>query len=176
MPSLAFRPQDYRPHALKNRGVLRWINPTLAFRAHAVSSNNKGTTPMTYHAAVWIDHQEAKVFHLAAHEVEKDDVHNGAPAHHIHRKADHLRLGKTPLEPDFMKQIAESLVDARAILIAGPGQARTALMSFLEASYPAVAANVWDNQPMDHPTDAQIVAKARTYFAGADRMRRQTTH
>lgn len=131
---------------------------------------------MTYHAAVWVDHQQAKVFHLTAHEVEKDAVHNDAPAHHIHRKADHARLGKTPLEPAFMKEIAELLAGAQAILLAGPGLARTELMAFLKASYPAIADNVWDNQAIDHPTDAQIVAAARSYFGGADRMRRETTH
>ncbi|MGV8830766.1 MAG: translational machinery protein [Devosia sp.] len=131
---------------------------------------------MTYHAAVWIDHQQAKVFHLTAQDVEKDALHNGAPAHHIHRKADHVGLGKTQLETAFMKDVAEALTGAQAILLAGPGQARTELLSFLQASYPAIAANVWDNQAMDHPTDGQIVAAARTYFAGADRMHREPTH
>lgn len=125
---------------------------------------------MTYHATVWIDHQEAKVFHLTAHDVEKDVVHNNAPAHHVHRKADHVRLGKTALEPAFMKEVAETLTDAQAILIAGPGLARTELASFLQASYPAIAGKVWDNQPMDHPSDGQIVAAARSYFSNADRM------
>ncbi|WDQ98584.1 hypothetical protein PSC71_15420 [Devosia sp. J2-20] len=125
---------------------------------------------MTYHAAVWIDHQEAKIFHLTTQDVEKDAVHNGVPNHHVHRKADHLGLGKTALEPAFMTDIADTLVGARAILLAGPGQARIELMRFLEKSHPAIAANVWDNQPMDHPTDPQIVAAARTYFNGADRM------
>ena len=45
---------------------------------------------MTYHAAVWIDHQEAKIFHLTTQDVEKDAVHNSVPNHHVHRKADHL--------------------------------------------------------------------------------------
>jgi stalled ribosome rescue protein Dom34 len=125
---------------------------------------------MTYHAAVWIDHQQAKVFHLTAQDVEKDAVHNSVPNHHVHRKADHVGLGKTQLEPAFMKEVAETLSGAHAILLAGPGEARTELMHFLEKSYPAIAANVWDNQPMDHPTDPQMVAAARSYFATADRM------
>ncbi len=29
---------------------------------------------MTYHAAVWIDHQEAKIFHLTTQDVERSRI------------------------------------------------------------------------------------------------------
>ena len=41
-----------------------------------------------YHACVWIDHQQAKVFGIGADDAEVADIKSDAPHHHIHAKAD----------------------------------------------------------------------------------------
>jgi hypothetical protein len=40
-----------------------------------------------YHAVVWIDHREAKVFHCNATESERATVRSHHPDQHIHHKA-----------------------------------------------------------------------------------------
>ena len=50
---------------------------------------------------------------------------------------------------------------AKAILIVGPGEAKTGFKAWLEHKHPAIAANVWDVQSADHPTEGQLAAMAR---------------
>lgn len=126
---------------------------------------------MSAHICVWVDHREAKIFHVTAEEAEASHVMEHGPQHHLHRRADHVGQGKTGLGAVFMDEIAAALEDARAILVLGPGSARTELKSYLDAKHPALAKKVWDVLPADHPSDAQIVATARSYFHAEERMR-----
>ena len=123
-----------------------------------------------YHACVWIDHREAKIFGIGIEDINETVTSNTHDTHHIHRKADHVRLGKAPLDHAFLKEIADRLEPAKAILIAGPSQAKTELADYLKQHFPAISARVWGVEPMDHPTDAEVVAAARKYFRAADRM------
>ena len=59
---------------------------------------------------------------------------------------------------------------AKAILIGGPGKARTELAGYLNDKHPALAKRIWAIEPMDHPSDAELVAAARKYFHAATRM------
>ncbi len=123
-----------------------------------------------YHACVWIDHREAKIFGIVIDEADEATTPNAHATHLIHRKADHVGLGKAPLDHAFLKEIAEKLEPAQAILLTGPGQAKTELADYLKQHFPAIAARVWGIEPIDHPTDGELVATARKYFRAADRM------
>ncbi len=96
-----------------------------------------------YHACVWIDHREAKIFGIGIDEADEATTPNAHATHHIHRKADHVGLGKAPLDHAFLKEIAEKLEPAQAILLTGPGQAKTELADYLKQHFPAIAARVW---------------------------------
>lgn len=123
-----------------------------------------------YHGCVWIDHREARVFGIGQTEADEQVVHDHAAPHHIHRKADHIGLGKTPIDAEFLGEVAKALSPYKAIAIFGPGNARTELAGYLAEHHPAIAKRVWGIEPMDHPTDKQIVATAHKYFKAADRM------
>lgn len=125
---------------------------------------------MTYHACVWIDHREARVFELTATDATTAHVTDDRPSHHIHRKADHVGLGKAEMDPAMLAEVADKLEAAKGILIVGPGNAKTAFKSYLDDHRPEISKNVWDVQPSDHPTDAQLIATARSWFQGQDRM------
>ena len=125
---------------------------------------------MSFHVCVWLDHSGARLFQITAHEAESTSVEDTRPPHHLHRSADHLGLGKVPMQPQLLAQLAEKLQDAQAILRAGPGQAKFELQNYLQRHFPAVAARIWGVEPSDHPTDAQIVAWARSWFRAQDRM------
>lgn len=123
-----------------------------------------------YHALVWIDHREAKIFGIGLEESDLSKIDDHAPRHHIHRKADHVGLGTMPMDIHFLHDVAKALEPAQAILIAGPGRAKTDLASFLTEHYPAVGNHVRHIEAMDHPTDGELVAAARKYFHAEDRM------
>jgi stalled ribosome rescue protein Dom34 len=126
-----------------------------------------------YHAFVWIDHRLAKVFHFndEAHEVEQ--VH-GSQAHlHLHHKANSSDSGHAPVDHDYLERVVRALGDAGAILIAGPGTAKTELLTHIKHRHPRVAEKISAVETLDHPTDGQLLAHARHFFRADDRMRRQ---
>lgn len=123
-----------------------------------------------YHGCVWIDHREAKIIGINETASDEEIVKGHADHKHIHRKADHVHQGKTGPDHEFLKQVATELEPFKAILIVGPGNARTELAGYLTEHFPAVAKKVWGIEPMDHPTDPQLIAAVRKYFHAADRM------
>lgn len=125
---------------------------------------------MKHNFCVWIDHQEARIFGISLDDADKSVVTDERPKHHIHRKADHVHLGTEPMSPEFLAEVATALQPAKAILIAGPGKARTELAGYLNDKHPALAKRIWAIEPMDHPSDGELIAAARKYFHAATRM------
>ncbi|MBN9305486.1 MAG: hypothetical protein BGO82_03250 [Devosia sp. 67-54] len=119
---------------------------------------------------VWIDHREARIFGLSVDDADEIVVHDAHAPQHIHRRADHVHLGKEAPNTEFFADIADKLGGFRRILIVGPGVARTEFAGYLTDTHPALAKKVWGIEAMDHPTDAQLIAAARKYFRAATRM------
>ena len=55
-----------------------------------------------------------------------------------------------PPDPEFLGEVAKALAPAKAILICGPGKARTELAGYLKDHTPAIAKRIWGIEPMDH--------------------------
>jgi stalled ribosome rescue protein Dom34 len=123
-----------------------------------------------YHAAIWIDHREAHVFHFGLADVETLVLHPDNPTRHIHHKANSTGSGHASTSPDYLRAIAESVLDAGSVLITGPGNAKTELVEFLRLHDPELAKVIAGVETVDHPTDAQLVAYARKYLKATDRM------
>jgi stalled ribosome rescue protein Dom34 len=120
--------------------------------------------------AVWIDQQEARVFHIHPETVDENTVL--APQHHIHR---HPKGQGEPREhPDdqrrFFAEVARGLGDTDAILIVGPSSAKLELLRYLREHHHTLEAHVVGLETVDHPTDGQIVAHARHYFKARSNM------
>jgi hypothetical protein len=126
-----------------------------------------------YHAIVWIDHQQAKIFHFDADDVESAKIRSSHPHQHIHHKVNSSDSGHAPVDKAFLKQVAEGLSSAGTILITGPAGAKKELASYLQQHQPAVAARVAAVEPLDHPTDGELVAIGRKFFRAEDRMQAQ---
>ena len=122
------------------------------------------------HACVWIDHREAKIFGLNRSEASEIVLHDHDAPKHIHRKADSVHLGKAEPDLAFLDEVAGALRAFKAILIVGPGEARTQLAGHLTDAHPSIAKKVWGIEAVDHPTEPQLIAAARKYFRAADRM------
>lgn len=123
-----------------------------------------------YHAAVWIDHREARVFHFSPTDVETLVLHPDNPTRHIHHKANSIGSGHATTSPEYLREVAESVADAGAILITGPGNAKTELVEYIHLHEPRLEKAIAGVEAVDHPSDAQLVAYARKYLVARDRM------
>jgi stalled ribosome rescue protein Dom34 len=123
-----------------------------------------------YHAAIWIDHREARVFHFSPTDVETLVLHPDNPTRHIHHKANSIGGGHASTSPEFLGAVAESVADAGSVLITGPAGAKTELVEFIRLNDPKLAKAIAGVETVDHPTDAQFVAYARKYLKATDRM------
>ena len=124
-----------------------------------------------YHAVVWIDHREARVFHFNPADAEKLVIHPDHPAKHLYHKAMSIGSGNAPEDHAFLHAVAQSFADAGEVLITGPGSAKTELVRHIEKHDPKLKKKVVGVETIDHPSDGQLVAHARKYFNAADRMR-----
>jgi stalled ribosome rescue protein Dom34 len=126
-----------------------------------------------YHALVWIDHREAKVFQFDATDVDRSTVQSTNPHQHLHHKANSGDSGHAPLDKEFLKHVAEALSTAGAILITGPAGAKTELATYIKQTQPDLAKRISGVEALDHPTDGALVDFARRFFKADDRMHPQ---
>ena len=122
------------------------------------------------HTVVWIDHQIAKVLHFSADTSEMVLIHSTNPNQHLHHKANSNDSGHAPIDKKINERVAEAIEGSEAILIAGPANAKTELVAHLKHARPTVAAKISAVEPMDHPTDGQLLAHARRFYVADDRM------
>ncbi len=127
-----------------------------------------------FHALVWIDHREAKIFRFDATDFDRSVIRSTHPDRHIHHKANSGDSGHAPLDKAFFKRVAEALETAGAILISGPANAKTELVTYIKSAQPALAARISGVENLDHPTDGALVALARTFFKADDRLHSQS--
>ena len=133
---------------------------------------------MSTHVVVWIDHKEARVFHVqpetAGHAQPEaiDETTILSPQHLIHRHP--KGRGEAKEHPDdatrFFHEVARSLDRTDTILIVGPSSAKLEFLRYLQGHDQKLQAKVVGIETLDHPTDREIVAYARRYFKRSDRM------
>ena len=112
------------------------------------------------HVAVWLDHQEAKIFQIQAESFEVSKVQ--APHHHVKRKA--AEQGTHADAHVFFHEIAVALKGAGALLIVGPASAKLDFIRHLQRHDHALEEKICGVETLDHPSDAQMVAYVRHYF------------
>ena len=75
-----------------------------------------------FHAIVWIDHSQAKVFHIGLSGENEVIVHPRMPTKHLHHKANSTGSGHAAPDKEFLAQVMNAVSDAGEILIIGPRQ------------------------------------------------------
>jgi stalled ribosome rescue protein Dom34 len=122
------------------------------------------------HAAVWIDHHEARIFDVA--DASFDVAQVNAPHAHLHRHPKVTAEHEHPADAQkFFHEVAHALASAEEILVLGPSTAKLELIKHVHKHDAALAPKIIGVETVDHPTDGQIVAYARKYFHAADRMK-----
>jgi stalled ribosome rescue protein Dom34 len=120
-----------------------------------------------FHAVIWIDHHEARVFHFSPTDVERLVLHPDHPTKHIHHKANSIGSGHASEDHAFLQAVAQSIADAGAVLVTGPANAKTELVKHISQHDPKLMRIIVGIETVDHPSDGQLVAHARHYFKAA---------
>ncbi len=133
---------------------------------HASPSwNNREYRRTGVHVAVWIDHQEARLFRVKPDSAESVTV--TAPLkteHHKHPRGEG-EPRKHPLDGKrFFTTVCKALKGEEPILLLGPSSAKFEFLRHLQMHHSEIEARVACVATVDHPTDAQLVAYARKYF------------
>jgi stalled ribosome rescue protein Dom34 len=126
---------------------------------------------MPTHAVTWIDQREARVFHV--HPDATDATTVLARQHYLHRHP--KGRGEAIEHPDdahrFFAEVAKTLAEVDALLIVGPSSAKLEFFKYLHEHDRKLAARVTGVESADHPTDGEIVARAKDAFVASDHMR-----
>jgi DNA-binding MurR/RpiR family transcriptional regulator len=120
--------------------------------------------PTHFHAVVWIDHAQARIFHVGLTGADEMTLHPHLPTRHLHHKANTIGSGRAAMDKDFLAEVASALADAGEILILGPAGAKTELAKYLREQKPAIGERIVAVEAADHPTDRQIIAHAKQHF------------
>jgi|GEM_PF-2688223 len=54
-----------------------------------------------YHAVIWVDHREARIFHLSPTDVDRLVLHPDHPTKHIHHKANSIGSGHAQEDQNY---------------------------------------------------------------------------
>ncbi len=117
------------------------------------------------YVAVWLDHSEARVFHIQPEKT--DEATFAAPsekAHHKHPRGQDNDKAHPDDEKRFFHGIARSIDGNEPILVVGPSTAKLQFMRYLGTHEQSIEKRVVAVETVDHPTDKQIVAYAKKYF------------
>ena len=116
------------------------------------------------HAIVWIDHAQAKVFHIGLKGEDEIVLHPHLPTRHLHHKANSIGSGHAGFDKEFFAQVMNAVSDAGEILIIGPAGAKNELAKYLREQHPTIGERIVAVEAADHPSDPEIVAYAKRHF------------
>ena len=115
----------------------------------------------TFHAVVWMDHQEAHVAMFDREHIQ---------AQRIPLRSHHKHQGKAGDTAAFYAEVAQALTGTHEVLVTGPGSARDEFCDWYAAHPKSTVAIIVDSIASDHPSDAQLAAMAKQYFKKYDAM------
>ena len=125
---------------------------------------------IAHHTLIWIDHQQARIFDFTATDDEHSVVRSTHPHQHLHHKANARDSGHAQVDTAFLERVTQALASSDSVLICGPGNARHELAAHIRMTNPRLAACIRGVEPLDHPSDGQLLQLGRAFFKPADRL------
>ncbi len=117
---------------------------------------------------IWMDSKEGKVFGLVPEGSKVKHLHTHGHQTHPQHGGDNNREHNHGLDP-FFKEMAESIKDAKEVIVLGPSDAKLHFKTYLDKHFAhTIAKAVVAVEASDHPTDNQILAHARKFFKTFD--------
>lgn len=123
-----------------------------------------------HHVAVWLDHNEARIFHVTPETFDEATIASPGAHVQLHRRAGTDDGHRAREIPRYYDEVALALRDADEVLVLGPATAKLELIKHVHARHPELVPRIVGIETVDHPTDRQIASYARCYFDAADRM------
>ena len=125
---------------------------------------------MSKKIAVWIDHKEARIFVVQVDNEGDEVVVAPHHVHHTHTRNAQSVKGQPEEDKRFFREVANSLEGAEQVLIVGPSTAKLEFLRYIEKHDQPRGPKVVGVETVDHPTDGQLAAYAKSYFKRVDRM------
>ena len=122
------------------------------------------------HAVVWLDHHTARVIGFSRDHHEVMQLVAEHAARQTHRKRDVVGSGHAPPDRSFFASLADALEGVDEVLLTGPGVAKTEFDRYLARRRADVARHIVAIESVDHPTDGQLLAHARSVFKRIDQL------
>ena len=122
-----------------------------------------------HHTLIWIDHREAKLFHFDDTDAEQTVVRSAHPDQHIHHKANSPDSGHVGVDKEFLKRVTHAISATDSIVITGPANAKVELAGVIRSTQPALGALIRGVEPLDHPSDGELLKLGRRFFRREDR-------
>jgi stalled ribosome rescue protein Dom34 len=120
--------------------------------------------PMTlFHAVVWLDHHSAQVLQFDDEQVQAHKVQA-----HLHHTPQHGSAVRT--EHEFFGSVCDAMAGIAEVLVTGSHTAQSDFRHYVEKHRPALAPHIAGWHTVDHPSEGQLLALARKFFVGHDRM------
>jgi stalled ribosome rescue protein Dom34 len=115
--------------------------------------------------AIWIDHDEARVFQVEGAAFDEQTVHAHTHQVHRHPKSQETKTRNHPQgETRFFDDVLAAVEGSEGLLLMGPSVTKLHLLRYAQEHSPALAARVVGVETADHPTDRQVAAHVRHYF------------
>ena len=119
------------------------------------------------HSVLWIDQHEAKIFRFDAETFSASHIES--PHRHVRKHPQVTAERSHPTDAQhYFHEVAQALEGAEEILVVGPSTAKLEFIKHVPKHDHALEPKIVGVETVDHPTDRQLVAYARTYFRAAD--------
>ena len=122
------------------------------------------------HAVVWLDFHQAKIFLITAEDVEAGRIRSDTPHRQIHHKAQVRGSGHVRDDRTYFEAILAAVEEADSWLIAGPGGTKKDLEKYLEGHGEELKKKLVGVEPMDHPTEGELIKQGHKLLEAQDRM------
>jgi len=116
------------------------------------------------HAVVWLDFHQAKIFLIKAEDVEARRIGPDTPHRQIYHKAQVRGSGHVRDDRTYFEAILAAVEEADSWLIAGPGGTKKDLEKYLEGHGEELKKKLVGVEPMDHPTEGELIKQACKLF------------
>lgn len=111
-------------------------------------------------AVIRIDHRDAVVLQLAGDTWTSKTIHTHSDQTHPHRGDRSDRA--------YFSDVCDALVGIKEILVTGPHTAQSDFRNYVQSHRPSVGDRIVDWETVDHPTEGELAAVARSYFQRRD--------
>lgn len=143
---------------------------TLLHTPRPLHDEQRLTVTAPPHSVMWLDHREARIFHLHGDRVESLSVHAAPVEHPPHQRGQQPDRQNPDAAKHFFHEVAQTLNRAVSLLVVGPSTAKLEFLRYVTLHHPALEQRIAGVETVDHPTEGQVVAYAKRFFNLPDRV------